>query len=361
MKRIFYVATMVLALAGAQTARADELSWSPSAVMVTAPGSGLYVFGDGSYQHIDLPNYSLGLEKISTSEEEYLGQVEGVRPSVDGGGFRGGLGYFLPPGGFLTLGMNQRIEIGGSYVRADGSGSASAAPTGALVAVSPLGGLAPHSALFCGYLGYSCAVSERLTTDYDNWHLEAKLATDYPVGPVTMTPSIAFFGGETSADQRLSQSFAQFSGGASVGTGLYNAKTSLDWTDIGVKLGLDAHIDVTPWLAVGAGGYVGVLDRTASLRGNDNGSSTPTFDFDATSSLQTGASTDSWVANAEAGLIIKPMPAVAIRLFVGMNYDAQVPGVQNPINEYLGTAYPARIMFRSEIGYYGGAGAIWRF
>jgi hypothetical protein len=120
---------------------------------------------------------------------------------------------------------------------------------------------------------------------------------------------------------------------------------------------------VTPWAAIGIGGWAGFASRSASLSGSD-------IYVDNIIRLLNGASTISGLgrsatpllANAEAGVAFKPFPALIVRGFVGLNYDSKVPGVSSPsLTRFGGTMTPAGISFSSETSYYAGGGLTWAF
>jgi hypothetical protein len=344
---------MLMAFAGS-AARADESAWAGTLV-ATPPNDNVYVWADGAYQNIDLPKFSLGFINQDTTGA-YDGASLSSKPNPTGGGFRGGLGYFIPGGGMWpSFGMNQRIEIGGFYVHASSSDTQSTNAGAGNVTLLLMNGTQLFSSVACGFGFAVCPISGQVSTSYNSWGLDAKYATDFALGTVTVTPSIALVGGRTSADQTLAQQFGTTSD-------FYSSSTSLGWTDVGAKLGLDGHIDITNWLAVGLGGSVAGVGRWASLSASDAGMFGSPL---TTGSIGQGKSTTAFVGNIEAGLVVKPLPALALRVFGGVNYDNDVPGISSP--SYTGAGFPftsitpANISFHGETSYYFGAGAIWRF
>ena len=147
----------------------------------------------------------------------------------------------------------------------------------------------------------------------------------------------------------------------------YSAATALRWTDWGARLGLDGRIDLASWLAFGLGGTAGFAGRDASLAGNDTclPASCDFFAVGASSSVTTSASTTPFLANAEARVFITPMSNIALKGFVGLNYDSKVPGIQKP--SLTGpasaptSATPAGIKFERETSWYAGGGLVVRF
>jgi hypothetical protein len=136
---------------------------------------------------------------------------------------------------------------------------------------------------------------------------------------------------------------------------LYTANSFLRWADWGARLDLDAKVSVTPWLAVGLGGKVGLADRSVSLSATDSNTGTTCLKGCFVSSIESTASTTPFLANAEATLIARPWSNTAIKGFVGLNYDSRVPGISAPT--FIATApftTPAGIKFQNETSYYGG-------
>src|SRR5712691_4099814 len=150
--------------------------------------------------------------------------------------------------------------------------------------------------------------------------------------------------------------------------GTYAANTSLRWTDVGARAGLDVTAALTDTVTLGIGGWVGVAERYTSLSGTDVGSSTPLALFNGATAISSSASTGVFVANAEAGLAYKFSPTTIFRGFAGVNYDDKVPGITRPV--YTGTLavapvtttlIPAGIYYARETSYYAGAGVIMTF
>jgi hypothetical protein len=198
--------------------------------------------------------------------------------------------------------------------------------------------------------------------------VNGRAATDFRMGTFTLSPSIAVFGGQTRNNQDLTQSITQTIVGTLPSfTSTYTASTSLQWTDFGARLGLDGIVDVTPWVAFGAGGSVGLASRSVSLSGNDR-LTTPFVVFgipDVASAVSTSANTVPFLANAEASLIVKPTAAVALRAFAGLNYDSRVPGISAP--SWSGTATAptsttaAGINYSALTSYYAGGAIVVAF
>lgn len=368
MKRLLFVGVALAAVYAVDPANAADL---PTAPVYKSPAAmpiagGFYGWVDGSWQQINLPSVGLGQQYLITATRTDNGPVDVLRPQLDGAGIRGGLGYMFP-------GTSMRLEMGGSYVHADGTARSSQGPSLPETGPVMLSGAASTVGAFysCSTIGFNCATAATLTTDYTAWEMFGKIASDWKFGAFTVTPFATVFGGNARNSQSLAQSLTQTTtGGALLNAGLYNASTSLNWTDVGARVGFDTSYDVNSWLAVGAGGYLGLADRSASLSGNDTYTYTlPSPLFPTASSVSASASRTAFVANAEAGFSIKPMPAWLIRGFVGLHYDSAVPGISTP--SFSGeeglpptgamTPNPAGIRFQNETSYYAGGGIIVRF
>ena len=157
------------------------------------------------------------------------------------------------------------------------------------------------------------------------------MPTDYKVSAVTITPSLAVFGGKSRSSQTLSETNFIFSGAAAV---RYDADTRLDWTDWGGRVGLSGSVPVADWLTFVAGGNAGLATRRVSLTGSDSANiftagGIPIF-ATAPSATTSGETTTALVANAEASVNIRLAPNWALRAFGGLNYDDKVPGSFGP-------------------------------
>jgi hypothetical protein len=324
----------------------------------TAATHGVYLWVDGSWEQVNLPDVALGLRNVGLSAPQDNGAQHSLRQRLNGGGVRGGVGYNLP-------GSNLRAELGASYLRADGSNSAASAPSPG-IGVQLLSGATGPGFFGCAGTFPACSTTAALTSDITAWQLSGKLAYDWRVGAVLLSPSLALFGGHTNSHQTLSETFSRTSMGFfAAQTGSYAASTALGWTDFGGRIGLDANIDVNSWLTLGAGGYVGVASRTASLSGSDVASSAPTDIFNGTSAVSAGASTTAFVANGEVGAAVRVTPLAVIRGFAGVNFDNRTPGISSP--SFTGffaaptSTTAAGILFNSQTSYYAGGGLVVRF
>jgi hypothetical protein len=356
------------------------IAWSPVAaapVLEVQPveggsGIGLYTWADGSWQHVSLPPVGLGLRNVTPFPFLDGGSaVQAFRPTLDGWGHRGGIGYILPSGSVPAgVGSNARLEVGGSFVQASRDESASTVPASEVGALM-LAGTGQDAFLCDGVprlgLAAACTTSSALSTHYENWQLNAGVASDFRLGAVTLSPTGALFGGAADVRQHLTQSLVStlVPTGLVIATGSYHADLSTRWHDIGVRGGADATFEITDWLALGGGGSISVAARSASLSGSDIASSAPPPIFNGSSLVSASANAIAFTANAELGLIAKPLPALALRVFVGATYDNAVPAITSPSFGGSVNAPSSRnaagIHFQEELDYYAGLGALIRF
>jgi hypothetical protein len=313
----------------------------PFAPMYPYSSGGFYISGDGSYQSIHLPTYSLGLG-IGVGFNGPTNAVDSFAARVPSDGFSGALGYQFPYNS--VFGSEVRLEIGGSYVHGNATQSSGNVPyvAGNLVNLG-----ATQAALGLG----PGAASANLTTDYTVWQVNGKLSGNFKFNALTLTPSVDIFRNDGRNNQSLSQSIV----GAF--TASYQANTQLKWIDWGARVGLDAKYRFTDWVTAGIGGYVGAAERNVTMSGSDV-SSTAVLN----SAVASGAQTTTFLANAEAKLIFNPTSTVEIKAFAGLNYDNRVAGISSPNFTGLGTSeVPAGIKFEAETSYYVGGGVTAKF
>jgi hypothetical protein len=330
----------------AANAYAADIAPVYKAMPVTVTEGGVYVWTDGMYDRVHLPTYGLGLRGQGPAAPfPDLGAVQNFDPRLNAGGVRGAIGYAVPGSGF-------RLEFGGSYIAGSGSLSQNAVTNNALVGIS-------LNANVAFGLACPCAVTGTQNTNYDAWQVNGKAAYDVKYGSFTVTPSAAVFGGNSHADEALTQAVAQIAGGA---TGAYGASTSLRWTDVGARFGLDTKFAVTDMLTVGVGGWVGAAGRSTSLTGTDTISSSLGGPA-PTTPISANDATAVFLANAEAGFAHKLTANVTFRGFVGVNYDDKVPGVPGPSFGSIVARVPlqAGIYYAHETDYYAGLGLLAKF
>ena len=322
---------------------------APAAI---GPENPYYFWLDGMYDRIRLPTYQLGYHNIGGGAGgSDLGPVQTFDPSLNGGGVRGAIGYVMP-------GTSTKFEFGGSYVEAKASQSQSPPISNSVDVVSQFisGGILIPG-FICVVPNITCMMVGTLKTDYSAWQLNGRVSDDWKYGSVTVTPSLAVFGGNTRVDQTLSQSFSflQISGIQ----GAYSASTTESWRDIGARIGVDVSAPVTTALTVRLGGWVGGANRITFLSGNDVGTQIGSVIFNST--LSTADSKNVLLANAETGFAYQLAQMVALRGFAGLNYDGSVPGIASP--SYTGTlsgtptsTTAASIYYAHETSYYAGGG-----
>jgi hypothetical protein len=314
--------------------------------------SGLYLRIDGSYQSIKLPTFDLGLRRQSATSMDQ-GPIENYDPRATGYGIAGAVGFYFPDGTLPSVfGSKARIELGGGYVNAKTSQAVSTYVQASSMQWQLLNGR-QGAGTGCGAPS-TCYTNSTLSTDYTSWNVSLKAAGDYRLAGLVMTPSAQVFGGRS----RNNQSFVQHWTNGGVLDTPYNANSFLDWTDWGGKLGLDAQFAVTNAVTVGLAGSAGVSRRAVSLSAND-GCPDPFFCYTG-STISADATTTAFLANAEASLTVMPTSLIALRGFVGLNYDNKVPGIAAP--SYAGTGAvgafgtPAGIKYEAETSWYAGGG-----
>jgi hypothetical protein len=185
---------------------------------------------------------------------------------------------------------------------------------------------------------------------------------------MTLTPSIALFGGDSHNNQTWAQQGLHIPNPIGQ-VEFYTANTALHWTDRGVKLGLVGKYEVNRWTAIQLGGFVGWSDRRTDLTGSDAALRvTPGFNTENDGNSSIVAPTvwkTAFLANLETSLIVTQGPWWRWRVFAGLNYDDSVPGISSP--SFTGSVgiptsvTPAGIYFAHETSYYAGGGLLVRF
>ena len=353
----WWVGMGAVAVCLAGTHQASHAGVKAPAASVSA--SGYHVWIDGMYDRMRLPAYALGLHGVAQVGGDLpdLGTVQSFDPRLNGGGVRGAIGYHWPNS---TIGL----EIGGSYVGAYQSLSENTSTTTNFISSAFLNGsLAGFSGFTCRTT-FRCTTAGTLNTRYDAWQVNGKITTEWTFGSATLTPSATLFGGQARVHQTLSQDFTQLTvpAGTVQNSGAYAADTSLRWTDIGVRFGLDANAALTKDLAIGIGGWIGFANRHISLSGSDSSSSQPTTIYNGGSSVAASDRRGVLLANAEIKLAYGIAPMATLRGFAGLNYDGSVPGITTPsfsgVNAGISqtTAIPADIGYSHQTSYYAGGG-----
>lgn len=327
--------------------------------------NGFYFAVDGSYQSVNLP--SVGNFGYRAQVFPSTGIVANERhdPRADGFGIRAAIGYVFRDGTFpISLGSNQRIELGGSYLKADGSSSATNSNSNVNMYVYNLNGIVPPGAGLAGCGGATCSTPSTLTSNYRAWDIALASKTDFKAGPLTLTPSLALVGGKGSTQHGLTQQLLLDGAPYPFITGgnTYDMNAALDWNDLGARIGLEARYEVTAWLSLGLGGTAGWANRSVSLSANDR-LLFPAHIGVIASSLAASANTTPFIGSAEASVTLRPSRNISIKGFAGLKYDSQVPGIAGIGFPATGvdSLGPARIKFESETGYYAGGGVTVKF
>jgi hypothetical protein len=332
---------------------------APAATVVSA--SGWYLSVDGAWQRVKLPDHALGFRQAAPAVFTDAGPMQSFRQRFDGFLVRGAVGYFWP-GNATIFGANSRVEFGGFYSRASGTDTETVVSTVGGVITQFLDGTGANGGYICSP-GQICTTNSNLATTHSNWQLHGKIAGDHRMGTVVVTPSLAVFGGNGRTSQTLTQVQTV---STSPNSATYNASTSLRWTDVGARAGIDLKLDVAPRATVGLSGWAGFARRNVSLSGTDVGTDNIVAALVAGSgTISASADATPFLANAEAGVAFRWLPAVIVRGFVGLNYDSKVPGVSSP--SFAGSVgavtsrTPAGVSFHSQSSYYAGGGVTWAF
>ena len=354
MKTMHIVLPLVawLAVTGATPATADSSSLKGSHAATTSAGS-FYIWADGSYQSVSLPQFGLGLQR-DTATTLSAGSFETHNPRPSGYGVVGALGYVLPPGTLLSaFGSNARIEVGASYIDASVTQNGAGAPNGTPGMLwQTLNGLMAADTN-CG--AGACSTTSTLVTQYRSWNVHAKFAGSHRLDKLELTPSVLVSGGETRSEQAFSQTW--YAAGANTGLG-YSANSAMRWTDWGARAGLDAKFSLTNWLILGIGGNAGFAVRSVSRAANAVcGCAGVT---EAPTMIAASDTVIPFVGNVEASFALKPNSSITLRGFGGLNYDSKVPGISAPSHSgpvavsTFGT--PAGIKYEALTSWYAGGG-----
>jgi hypothetical protein len=304
-------------------------------------GGRFYLRGDGAYQSIGLPTFAAGIHRNNSGDFGPINRFDLPATGASGGG---AVGYEFPTGTFPEFAGRVRTEIGGSYVRADGHQFDTATTS------VPAGAGGYSLVLLNGYSGSltfvcpTCMSSSNLQTKYESWQGNWKVATDYRVGPLTLSPSVSAIAGRT----RLTQQFDQmFTGNLD-----YSLSSLMSWSDMGGKVGVDLNWMVQPWMTVGIGGSYGAAQRRLTGTASD-----ASVRLNATSFVTIDESLTAHIANAEASIALVPTRDITVRGFFGLNRDDHVPGLTT--SDLAGT--PAGLTYAAQTSYYAGGGVTGRF
>ena len=209
-----------------------------------------------------------------------------------------------------------------------------------------------------------CVSHSTLKTQYRAWQEDVRILTDYALGPFTFTPSVAGFYGQT----RDNQDGTQTTGFPALVIAAYAVNSTLRWSDLGAKLGGDLSVMPNARTKLAVGGSVGFAVRDVSFDANDSitpmNGYVPPVGRAPTSSVSQSVTRKLWRScrNAEARINYQFTTAIAIKGFVGVNYDSRVPGVAGPSyggygNPLFKSPVPAHIFYSGETSsYYVGGG-----
>lgn len=345
----------------AGVARADDRPQIAAVGDTSIAAGPFYVRAGASYQSMDLPSVDLGQRRLSFTplgSNFNAGPIATFKPVASGYGVDGGFGYFLPPGLLPPmLGARPRVELYGSYVRmTDNQSSATTFSPTETTSFQHVNGVLSFF-LICG--GDPCPTTSSLESKYEAWHVGAKAASDFAMGPLTLTPSVSVFGGEARNQQQLFQS----TGFATIVVNpvtLFETASETATDRLGSRVGLSGKYDVLPWLALGLGGNAGLAYRGIRLHAYDNSSGAGGKD-----TFSAGKNVAAFLAGAEASVVARAGANVSFKLFGGFNYDNAIPGIiaQN----YTGVLFtnnpvtPVRIKTEGEIGYFAGLAMMIKF
>jgi hypothetical protein len=334
-------------------AQADERPQIAAVGDTSIAAGPFYARAGASYQSMDLPSVDLGQRRLSFTAlggNANAGPIATFNPVASGYGVDGAFGYFLPPGLVPPmLGARPRIELYASYVRMTDSQSSATTLFPGTSSFQHVNGVLSFF-LICGT--DPCPTTSSLESKYEAWHVGAKAASDFAMGPLTLTPSVSVFGGEARNQQQLFQSTSFVTIVVNPVT-LFETASETATDRLGSRVGLSGKYDVLPWLALGLGGNVGVAYRGIRLHAYDDSSGASQKD-----TFTAGKNVTAFLAGAEASVIARAGANVAFKLFGGFNYDNSIPGIiaQN----YTGVLFnsnpvtPVRIKTEGEIGYFAG-------
>lgn len=349
------------ALPGTSTAADIPVKAPPQAVAQQV--GNFYVWVDGSYRSVGLPTYDLGFKRLAPATFLNQGPAESYDPRAKGWGVAGAMGYVLPSG--------LRVELGGSYVDADVSQSGIGSVPGAGGTFLQLLNGTVVTSQGCA-VPTVCATNSRLSSNFDAWSINLKASRDLTSGNFVLTPSGTLFGGRSRNNQTFAQHFSFAAVPVAFGID-YRANSSVRWSDIGAKAGLDVTLNLSREFSIGAGGTLGVAYRDASLSANDictNAGGNGECLTNPASILSANANSTPFLANAEGRIIYRPTAAVALRGFTGVNFDSRVPGIATPAFSTTvipstappnNQGTPAGIKFSPETSWYAGGGIAVKF
>jgi hypothetical protein len=285
---------------------------APPQVKSVTPGS-TFVWLDGSYQSIHLPDFGLGFFETSTTTFEKIRAVHTFKPRIHGEGISGGIGIALSPGSLP--GANARVALVGRFVDADATQSIVAGSNGNVIQLLDGFLIGP-----CG----TCELPTRLATNLRSGQVGLNVATEIPAHGFLIIPSFEILGGAS----RVTQIYSQARVVAGGPTAYYDSDTKTSWYDAGAKMGLTISAALTSNVDFSLGGTFTAAYRHATLNGSDR--LDDGFGFVATSTIGLSRSTVAVIPGLEAQIRARPWPGVQIRAFGGIERDSRVPGIIAP-------------------------------
>ncbi len=142
---------------------------------------------------------------------------------VDGAGVSGAVGYVFRDGVLSNaFGSNARLEIGGSYQKANGHSSTTASYFDVDILRVNLNGQV-SGVNDCA--GVNCSTTSKLATDHTYWNLFLSGKSDFKAGLLTLTPAFSVFGGKGRTGHSLAQTYFY----TDLPRAIYGMQSVLDW------------------------------------------------------------------------------------------------------------------------------------
>jgi hypothetical protein len=327
------------ALAGG--ARGEEM---PLSVQLGIPlGAGIvqstsghtYAWISGSYQSGNAPAINPGQSAALSIASPAYTPLRATDPFPNGVGLRGAVGAILPSGTFARgFGSDVRIELATAF--ASFGGPMVAEPPSADDAQLFGGG---NALLGCTAI-VNCLPAAMSPSSYQTLQLDLRVASDFHLGPTTVTPSLTLF----SKDARGQESY-------------YAASGTSSWTEWGARLGLDSTLALDAHQSFGLRASVGGAYRSANF------ASSEIADFSNPASAPVLAS-GHWngvpfIGSAEASYLLRPAPGYLLRAFAGLTYDSRTPASAESLG--LDPSVVGAISYQALTSYYYGIGLKIRF
>ena len=334
MARKFTSAALALAfVAGASSAAYADMGLTPRTKAWINPGETWYVgLGVGVLVY-DLPEFAHN-DRTGSGDS-----VLDVSPNVLSAGPSGRIGYIFPS---PPIGQNFRVEVSGAYITGDATDTEVKGGSGiTVVAIDGSAAVTGSGAPF--------TTVATLKTEYDQYEIAARVLTDFPLAPdVTVTPSVAFFGGKAETTYFADEEITRIAGGFFEEFVNESTRTRR----LGGELRGDLSFELAPnttTLNLGVG--VQVVNMRTKLKGNDCGDSGSGGGCDGALFLTTVTDTDTeWSYNAglSAGVTQAVFPWMELTLAGIARFESDVPGIRNPTAANLA---PASTKYDSAVHY----------